>query len=126
MRSVSLCQLYVYPQNRLSAFHVAGDIPSIFVRPQDSLSIFIASADPFVNFHQFSLRSLNLPSTSINILCGRGTFRQLFVHPRELSPTFHASEGPSINFPDVRGRSVNFRQLSVHLRYYPSNSRVSV
>ena len=95
-----------------------SDIPSIFVHPRDSSPTFSAFAGSSVSFHQLSVRPLNIPSTSINIPCGHGTFHQFSVQLRDLSPTFRASEGPSINFPYVRGRSVNFCQLSVWLRDY--------
>ena len=82
---------------------------------------------------KLSVLLLDFLSTSVNLLCICGTFRQLFVHPRDLTflfihgifrqllstfmrrvtfhqllPTFHVSTGPSINFPYVRGLSINF------------------
>ena len=87
----TICQLFLWQK----------DIPSIFVRPQDSLSIFSASAGPSINFHQLSVRPLNLPSTSINIPCGCGTFHQLSGYQGtfcQLPSSFCASEGLSIKF----------------------------
>ena len=99
MRFVSLCQLYVCPQNHLSSFTVA-----------DRHSVnFCASAGQVVYFQ-----------------CVRRAFRQL---PSALcvamGPIFRASAGPfanypSINFSNVRGRSVNFRQLSMRPHHLPS------
>ena len=90
------------------------------------------------SFCQVFMRQQNLQSSSVNIPCSRGlpstcinfsrgcgTYRQLSVHPWDLSPTFRVSEGPSMNFPYVRGSSINCRQLSMHLRDYPSNFWVS-
>ena len=87
----TICQLFLWRR----------DISLIFVRPQDSLSIFRASVGLSVNFHQLSVRPLNLPSTSINNLCGHG---------------------PSVNFPCIRG---TFCQLSMRLRDHLSTFRMS-
>ena len=115
------------------------DIPSIFVRPQDSLSIFSASVGLSVNFHQLSVRPLNFPSTSINIPCGHVTFCQLLstfraaakpsvnftcIHItfRQLVSTFCASAGHSVNFPFVHG---TFRELFLWYRELQSTFFVS-
>ena len=61
------------------------------------------------------MRQQDLQSSSVNIPCGRGTFRQL-------SLTFRVSARSSVTFPCNRGSFVNFHQFSVHPQYLLSGS----
>ena len=95
-----LCGSWTFRLTSDNFLYGQGSFRQVFMRKQDlqSYSVNIPC-------------SRRLPSTCVNISCGRGTYRQLSVHPQDLSPTFRASEGPSINFLYVRGRSINFHQL---------------
>ena len=114
--SANFCQLSMRLRDLPSTFHAAADITSTFLHPH------------------------TLPSTSINIPCIHGTFRELFMQLqtlrrlsctrtpfRRLPSTFRASAVPSVNFLYGSGafRQITvwprtFCQLSLHQHNFPS------
>ena len=87
---------------------MCGIFCQLSIRPRDLQSTFHASAVSSVNFHVSV-------GPSVNITCGRGTFRKLLS-------TFHADAGPSVNFHHFFRASASFRQPSVHPRDLLSTS----
>ena len=129
MRSVSLCQLYVCPQNHLSTFPVAEGHSVNFHASAGQFVYFqcvrrafrqlpsalCASTESSLNFNQHSMclrdrpstfRMLgDVPSTSVNFLCVRGTIHQIFVCQCEHSVILSKH---SVRLPNLPSTSVNF------------------
>ena len=135
MHSVSLRQLYAFPQDHLSTSRASEahsvNFRQLFVRPRDYPSNFV-SAEHSVIFSYHSVHSRDLASTfrasaghSVNFPCIHETFCQL---PSTLS----ASTGPCVKFScqwDIQSTlrpfvvpSVKFGLLSVYVRYLLSTS----
>ena len=75
---------------------------------------------------QFSVRQQDLPSTTVNLPCGRGTFRKLSMRPWEHPSNIHAAAGFPSTFVNFMSISETFRQLSIRPRNLPSTFCLSV
>ena len=106
----------------MSTFRAAGTNSEIFVN-------FCSAGRPPDNFHKLSVQPRDLPSNSVNVLCGRENIRQLLS-------SFSLAERSSVNlcyllcgrddirklltnFHESRRPSNNFHQLSVWPEHLP-------
>ena len=123
--------LRVLPSTVCAEVGPSVSICQLSVCPRDLRSTFRAAAGHSVNFRQLFEDPWDLPLSSVNFSCIRGTFQkvpygrwtvchlhQLFVWSRDLPSTLRTIMGPSVSFPYVRG---TFCQLSIRLRDIPSN-----
>ena len=113
----SFCQLP-------STFRVAGDLLSTFCAIGRPISVKCFCG--WTILHQLSLRLAHLPSTSVNVPCGRENFRQppsTFHAARNLMSIFNEAGRTSVNFLYAKK---TFRQLSCGretFRSFPSTLR---
>ena len=129
-RQISV-HLRVLPSTVCAEAEPSVSIRQLSVCPRDLRSTFRAAAGHSVNFRQLFEDPWDLPLSSVNFSCIRGTFQkvpygrwtvchlhQLFVWSRDLPSTLRTIMGPSVSFPYVRG---TFCQLSIRPRDIPSS-----
>lgn len=134
----AFCQLPVllwhfrqFPPTFCAVTRDSVNIRQLFLRLQGHPSTLRVAIGPSVNFHyvrktscQPSMLSRDLSSTSVNIPCSQGSFRQHSAQPRDLNSLLCTVAGPSVNlcpFPCCQGTfcqlSSNFRAAAGVLRF---------